>query len=208
MKTTKEQKERFCQLLASLFYPPDQELIKQIHQGTLYSFIGEYTESQGKEKNLLKGFLEERGSENLLDELRDEYDRLFSGFSQDSISLAESYYKAWTEDPRCQLPFASERGLLMGDSALHLLEIYNQCGLKASEEFRGCPDHISLELEFLSYLYRCATDVEIKMFINDHLNWIRLLREELDRNHGHPFYVSALEILTLFLDRERERLGV
>lgn len=201
-----QEKEYFCQLLAALFYPPDVELVKQIRQRTLYSFFEEYIESQGEEKDILKGFIEKERSENLLEELKDEYDRLFSGLSQDSISLAESSYKPWTEDPHCPLPFASERGLLMGDSALHLLEIYNQCGLEASEEFKGCPDHMAMELEFLSYLYRWATDVEIKMFIKDHLNWIPLLKEELDGRHPHPFYVSALEVLSLFLDRERERL--
>ncbi|MGZ3523292.1 MAG: TorD/DmsD family molecular chaperone [Thermodesulfobacteriota bacterium] len=201
-----QEKEYFCQLLASLFYPPDVELVKQIRQRTLYSFFEEYIESQGEEKDILKGFIEKERSENLLEELKDEYDRLFSGLSQDSISLVESSYKPWTEDPHCPLPFASERGLLMGDSALHLLEVYNQCGLEASEEFKGCPDHMAMELEFLSYLYRWATDVEIKLFIEDHLNWIPLLKEELNRCDPHPFYVSALEVLALFLDRERERL--
>ncbi|MGZ3568908.1 MAG: molecular chaperone TorD family protein, partial [Thermodesulfobacteriota bacterium] len=129
-----QEKEYFCQLLASLFYPPDVELVKQIRQRTLYSFFEEYIESQGEEKDILKGFIEKERSENLLEELKDEYDRLFSGLSQDSISLVESSYKPWTEDPHCPLPFASERGLLMGDSALHLLEVYNQCGLEASEE--------------------------------------------------------------------------
>lgn len=204
--TTEEEKERFCDLLASLFYPPDPELVKQIRQRTLRSFFEKYIESQGGEKDLLKGFLEERGSENLLEDLRDEYNRLFSGLSRDSISLVESFYKPWTQDPHCPLPFASKRGLLMGDSALHLLEIYHHCGLEVSEEFKGSPDHISMELEFLSYLYRWATDIEIKMFIEDHLDWIPLLKEEFNRCHPHPFYVSALEVLALFLNRERERL--
>ena len=203
---TKEENERFCDLLASLLYPPDDELVKEIRQGTLYSFFAKYIDSVGGEKDTLKGFLKREGSENLFEDLRDEYDRLFSILGQDSISLAESFYKPWTTDPHCALPFASERGLLMGDSALHLLEVYHQCGLEASEEFKGCPDHLAMELEFLSYLYRRATDVEIKMFIEDHLSWIPLLREELNRHHPHPFYVSALEVLTLFLNRERERL--
>jgi len=202
---TNREKEYFCQLLASLFYPPDLELVKQIRQKTLYSFFDEYIESQGEEKNLLKGFLEKEGSENPLKELMHEYDRLFSGLSQDSISLAESFYKPWTQDPHCVLPFAPERGLLMGDSALHLLAIYRECSLEVSEEFNGCPDHIAVELEFLSYLYQWATDIEIKMFIEDHLNWIPLLKEELNRRDSHPFYISALEVLALFLNQERER---
>ena len=96
----------------------------------------------------------------------------------------------------------------MGDSALHLLEIYHQCGLEVSEEFKGCPDHIAMELEFLSYLYQQATDIEIKTFIEDHLDWIPLLREEFNRFHPHRFYGSTLEVLDLFLNKERERLEV
>ena len=96
----------------------------------------------------------------------------------------------------------------MGDSAVHLLEIYRQCGLEISEEFKGCPDHIAMELEFLSYLYQWATDVEIKMFIRDHLDWIPSLREEVERLHAHSFYVSALGALDLFVNKEKERLEI
>ena len=96
----------------------------------------------------------------------------------------------------------------MGDSAIHLLAIYQKCGLEVSEEFKGCPDHIVTELEFLSYLYERATDIEVKTFIEDHLDWVPLLREELRRFHPNLFYLSALEVLHLFLNRERERLEV
>jgi TorA maturation chaperone TorD len=205
---TAQEKEYFCQLLASLFYPPDQALVKLIHQGALYSFFEKYIQSLGGTKDLLKGFLMRGEPENLLRDLKVEYARLFSGLSEESISLVESFYKPWTQDAHCFLPFASERGLLMGDSALHLLEIYHQCGLEVSEEFRGCPDHIAMELEFLSYLYQRATDIEIKTFIEDHMDWIPLLDEEFKRFHPHPFYGSSMEVLVLFLNKERGRLEV
>jgi len=205
---TTQEKEYFCQLLAPLFYPPDQELVKLTHQGTLYSFFEKYIQSLGGTKDLLKGFLLKGEPENLLRDLKFEYARLFSGLSEESVSLVESFYKPWTHDPNCSLSFASERGLLMGDSAVHLLEIYRQCSLEISEEFKGCPDHIAMELEFLSYLYQRATDVEIKIFIKDHLDWIPFLREEAERLHAHSFYVSALGALDLFINKERERLEV
>ena len=146
--------------------------------------------------------------EDLLEELKAEHDRLFSGLSEESISLVESFYKPWTHDARCSLPFASERGLLMGDSAVHLLAIYQQCGLEVSEEFKSCPDHIVMELEFLSYLYERATDIEVQTFIEDHLDWVPPLKDNFERLHAHPFYLSVLEVLNLFLNRERERLEV
>jgi TorA maturation chaperone TorD len=203
-----KEEETFCRVLATLFYSPDEELVEQIRQRALYSFFEKYVHSWGGIGDPLKGFLVEGDGENLLEDLKVEYDRLFSGLREASISLVESFYKPWTGDARCPLPFASETGLLMGDSAVHLLAIYEQCGLKVSEEFRGCPDHIVMELEFLSYLYERAPDIEVKTFIGDHLDWVPLLKENFERLHAHPFYLSALEVLNLFLNRERERLEV
>ena len=150
----------------------------------------------------------EGNPEVLLKDLSEAYESLFLGLKGEGVSLVESYYKPWTLDPNCPLPFASSKGLVMGDSALHLLEIYSLCNLEVAQEFKSCPDHIVLELEFLSYLYRWATDSEIKRFIEDHLDWIPLLREELKRVHPHSFYMSILEVLDLFLKRERDRLEV
>ena len=96
----------------------------------------------------------------------------------------------------------------MGDSALHMAAVYEQCGMEVPEDFKWSPDHLVLEMEFLSFLYRFKTDQEIKAFIEHHLDWIPSLREESKRFHPHSFYVSALDILDLFLKRERERLEV
>jgi len=203
---TGQERETIPKLLASFFCPPDREMIKQIHEGTLHSFLQTYVRSWGGDSAFLNGFLMEGNPEILLRDLGDEYGRLFSEFSEEGISLVESFYKPWAQDPHCTLPFASERGLWMGDSALHLLEIFRQCGLEMADEWRGAPDHLVMELEFLSYLYGFATDLEVKQFIKDHLDWIPLLKEEIELSDAHPFYRSALELLDLFLDKERKRL--
>jgi len=201
-----QQKENLCLLMAFLFSPPDEEMVEQIRQGGALSFFERYEQSWGGDSGLLRGFLVKDDPGILLKDLGDEYDRLFSRLNNNSSSPVESVYKPWTQDPLCSLPFASERGLLMSDSAMHLLEIYRQTGLDMAEEFKGCPDHIVLELEFLSHLYRGATDKEVKKFIEDHLDWISLFKEELTKLHPHPFYKSLLEILDLFLATERKRL--
>jgi TorA maturation chaperone TorD len=77
-----------------------------------------------------------------------------------------------------------------------------------AEEFKSCPDHLVLELEFLSYLYRWGTDAEIKKFIGDHLDWLPLLEEEFKEFHPHSFYRSALRVLIFFLNKEKDRLEV
>jgi TorA maturation chaperone TorD len=65
-----------------------------------------------------------------------------------------------------------------------------------------------MELEFLSYLYEQGLDVEIKTFIEDHLDWVPFLIEEFRRFHAHPFYLSGVEVLNFFLNHEREKLEV
>ncbi len=141
--------------------------------------------------------------------MREEYGRLFSSETgSEKISLVESFYKPWTQDPHCPLPFATEKGLLMGDSALHVLALYKQCGLEVEGEYRGMPDHLIMELEFLSYLSWWKKDKEIKRFIEDHLDWITHLRKKFKEFHPDPVYSSTLEVLLLFLRKEKERLEV
>jgi TorA maturation chaperone TorD len=209
MEMTNAERERFLEILACLFSPPDREMVELVHQGNIYSFFHHYFQIWGEDTNILEGFLMERGPEIIFRDLKEEYGRLFSSEAgSEKISLVESFYKPWTQDPHCPLPFATEKGLLMGDSALHLLALYKQCGLELGEEYQGTPDHLVMELEFLSFLYERATDKEIKIFIEDHLDWITLLREEFKEFHCHPFYRSALEVLILFLHKGKERLEV
>jgi TorA maturation chaperone TorD len=196
-----------CQVLSSLFHPPDQGTVEQVSRGHLYGFFKKALQSwRGEIEIILKGFLTESPPSMLLQELKDDYNRLFSDTGNQRISLVESFYKPWTQDPHCSLPFAKERGFHMGDSAVHLSILFGQCGVEVSGPFKGMPDHIVIELEFLSYLYQEAGDREIKRFIEDHLDWIHFLRETFERGHAHPFYVSLIEVLDLFINLEKKRL--
>jgi TorA maturation chaperone TorD len=206
---TKEEMERFSDLLAYLFCPPDHEMVELVHQRNIYFFFQHYLQIWGEDTEVFKGFLIEGDRESVFRELKEEHNRLFTAETEKRrISLVESFYKPWTQDPHCSLPFATEKGLLMGDSALHVLALYKQCGLEVEREYQGMPDHLVMELEFLSFLYERATDKEIKRFIEDHLDWISFLREKFKEFQSHPFYRSALEVLFLFLRKEKERLEV
>jgi putative dimethyl sulfoxide reductase chaperone len=196
----------FCQILSSLFCPPDQGMVEQLSQGHLHAFFKSYVQSWEGEIDILKGFLTQSPTQILLRDLKEEHHRLFSDTGDERISLVESYYKPWTQDPHCCLPFAKEKGFLMGDSAIHLSTLFQHCGLEVAGPFKGMPDHILIELEFLSYLYQEAGDVEIKRFIKDHLDWIPFLKESFEKARAHPFYISLIEILDLFINQEKGRL--
>ena len=196
----------FCQILSSLFCLPDQGIVEQLGEGHLHAFLKSYIQSWEGETEILKGFLTQSFPQLFLKDLKEEYHRLFSDTGNERISLVESFYKPWTRDPHCSLPFATEKGFLMGDSAVHLSALFQQSGMEVAEPFKGMPDHMVIELEFLSHLYQEAGDREIKSFIEDHLDWIPSLRESIENGHAHPFYISLIEVLDLFVDLEKKRL--
>jgi TorA maturation chaperone TorD len=203
---TARERENLCELMAALFSPPEVEGIERFYREVF--LLEEYVRFRGGDAAILFGLKTESDAENFSHELRREYDRLFSGKDQGSVSLVESCHKPWTQDAECHLSFARGKGLLRGDSALHMEAVFQQTGVEVPEPFRACPDHLVLELEFLSALYGEATDREVRQFIQDHLDWVPQLKKELIRLHPHPFYLSAAEFLDEFLSTERNRLEI
>lgn len=200
-----EEKALFCEIIASFFLPPTLEIAEHISSGQYYFFFKNFLLVNYEiNRIIIKGFLSAKNPDLIFIELKEEYERLFSENREDRILLVESYYKPWTMDSSCQLPFARKKGFLMGDPAIHLLDIFDYYGLEIDKAFKGMPDHLVVELEFLSYLYKNKDEKAIKIFIKDHLDWISLLKEEVKRCHPHPFYLGSLELLNLFLMLQRK----
>jgi TorA maturation chaperone TorD len=202
MGMTNTEKGDFCALAASLMAPPDGETVGQLKQGEILSLLEKNIRERGGDPRLLAELSGEEEPGRGLADLQREYDRLFAGLPGPKISLVESTYKPWTADRSCAVAFAGDQGLLMGDAALHMREIYRQGSLELPEEFRSTPDHLLLELEFLSVLYHSAAPEQIQGFIEDHLDWVPNLEKRLDQADAHPFYRSVIELIKLFLEHE------
>jgi TorA maturation chaperone TorD len=201
-----QERATFCQVMASCWVRPDADAAAQVCEGALFSLFRNSIHLWRGDESALRPLLAETDRDGTLKALQHEFDGLFSGDGHGRISLVESCYKPWTRDRSCILPFASSTGLLMGDPAGHLAALYQACGLKVPEEFAGCPDHLVLVMEFLSHLYRWSTDSNVAMVIEDHLDWIPLLKKEVERVHPKRFYDSLLNVLVLFLNEEAKRL--
>jgi TorA maturation chaperone TorD len=199
---TNGEKERFCSFAASMIAPPDDALVDDLRGEEFRSLLTGSLGEGGGDGELSALIGGEGCREDLLYALQGEYARLFGQWEGKRISLVESAYKPWTTDKGCGMVFAASTGLVMGDSALHMLELYRQLSLTVPEQFRSMPDHLVLELEFLALLYRCASNGQIERFIGDHLDWIPELRRELETADPHPFYRDAVEIIRLFLHNE------
>jgi TorA maturation chaperone TorD len=201
-----EEKEDFCKTMAHFFSPPELERSEEFQNIGGVVFFQKAITSLGGDHLFPDGIPLPLELKTFFADWPDEYGRLFSPLTGEGVSLIESSYKPWTLDPDCHLSFARGKGLLQGDSALHVSVVYQHCGMEVAEEYRSCPDHLVVELEFLSFLYEWATDREIKIFITDHLDWVTLLKQELFRFRAHPVCILAIKLLELFLAKEKERL--
>ena len=201
---TTAEKEYFCAWAASLLAPPDQKLLRELEQGEIRSLCEKNIGEWGGDPRFLQEIFSAKRPEDLLPALQEEHRRLFTDLQGEKISLVESTYKSWTGERGCPLAFAGAKGLLMGDSALHMGEIFHRLSLEVPDEFRSTPDHLVLEMEFLSLLYRSATRERIQGFIEDHLDWIPDLRDRMGQANFHPFYRNTIELINLFLLHEKK----
>jgi putative dimethyl sulfoxide reductase chaperone len=201
---TNQEKEQFCSLAATLLAEPDAALVEDLRQEGLSARLEAHIRQWDSDRDLLSALLPKQDDKHFLQTLREEYGRLFSDHEGTRISLVESTYKPWTNDKSCGMVFAASKGLVMGDPAIHMLDIYKSLSLEVPEEFRSMPDHLVLELELLALLYRSAPRETIEGFIEDHLDWIGDLKGEMEKADGHPFYHDAVDLVHLFLQYERQ----
>ena len=201
---TDKEKEQFCRWAASVFAPPDEQLAGAICREAVSSQGEDFGRSEAGGAFLGLSAHTAQSPEDLLRLLKREYERLFTDRQGEKISLVESTYKPWTQDPDCGLAFAGATGLLRGDSALHMEDLFQRLSLEVPEEFRSTPDHLALELEFLSLLYGWGHKEYGRMFVEDHLDWIGDLKDRVAQANPHPFYRQAIEMIHLFLLSEKE----
>lgn len=196
---TKKEKEIFCLWAASLISPPDEHLLKTLKKGKIWSFLKRAIAHWGGQPQLFATSFSGHFPDDFLSALRAEYNRLFTDIQGEKISLVESTYKSWTKDCSSNLMWADKKGLLMSDYAGHLREIFDQLSLRIPPEFQSTPDHLILELELLSFLYRLARPEQIRNFIADHLDWIPALKKQIDRAGAIFFYRQTIELINSFL---------
>lgn len=199
---TKQEKEQVCAIAAELLAPPDAVLVDDLAQDDLRALLTKCLHDWDCDPAMVSPFFCEMDRDSFLGSLQSEYARLFTDQEGARLSLVESTYKPWTIDKGCGVVFASSKGLVMGDWALHLLDIYERLSLKIPEAFRSTPDHLVLELEFLALLHQTAPQEWILKFIEDHLDWVPDLKKEMDRADAGPFYRNAVAFVQIFLQHE------
>ena len=132
------------------------------------------------------------------------YARLFVG----PFSLGAPPYGSFYLEPEKKV---------MGDSTLAVQEFYRQAGLSLDEDFPELPDHMAVELEFLSFLLQGASEGdEVALWVDRRREFLRrfvagwhgqfcaAIREATD----DPFYRAYADCLQAVIRRDMELLGL
>lgn len=111
---------------------PDRELVESL---LCSEFIQDLPD---KTANRIEAYVNSFNStDELLLDLQKEYTKMCFVSKPRLVPLFESVYK---------------EGKLFQDSTFQIARLYDEAGIKLGTEFKLPPDHIALELEFMSYL--------------------------------------------------------
>ncbi len=149
--------------------------------------------------------------EELLLDLTLEYTRLFIGPGKHA-SPHESVYREDKEG----------KGLLWGEVTVEVREIIEGAGLKYEADYKGIPDHISVELEFMQrltkyeYETRESGDREKasrcleheKRFLESHLDkWVPLFCDKVMEEGKLPFYREIARLTKEYISLEKRHVN-
>ncbi|MDI6802016.1 MAG: molecular chaperone TorD family protein, partial [Thermodesulfovibrionales bacterium] len=135
------------------------------------------------------------------EDLAAEYAKLFVGPSE---LIAPPYGSVYLDEGR----------RVMGDSTMEVIKLYEEEGLGRDESFKELPDHVAVELEFMSFLIykeieameradsQAATQFRGKqeMFLDRFLSkWIPPFCQKIKEGTDNDFYKSLADCVFTFV---------
>jgi len=180
-----EAKAALHSLLAQAMNYPTAELVDSLRKGR---FAGALNESLAMlARAALKGDIEKCSKEyqrrdpsdekEMLLELERDYTRMFFSSKPRLAYLFESVYR---------------EGRLLQESTFEIAGLYRDAGLVLNDDFRLPPDHIAVELEFLSFLY--FKEIEgLQNGNKEAVEYARELQGIVTHKHLKPFAINVAE---------------
>jgi putative dimethyl sulfoxide reductase chaperone len=175
----------FLQVLFSK--PMSLEIFTITHENVRFDEL----DSEGAD--LIKNFFRAPITEEQLQKEADEFERLFVGPDTIVAPLWESYYR-------------SKDRLLFGETTLQVREQYHRFGQQFSKENNEPDDHLTVELEFMTFLiehsFTSSGSLDFDWiegqhyFLTHHLSqWIPMLCKQIIENTESDLYKGAALLL-------------
>ena len=197
-----------------ILYENNRENCFRFLAGLLYFPETRFFEEENLFQNLLEGLrivcpnavqdavrIEKSIREYTEEELQIDYAKLFKG---PNTLLAPPYGSVYLDEGR----------QVMGSSTMEVMKTYEQEGLSKSDDFKDLPDHIVVELEFMSFLIYQELDALKKKdeqlawnylekqnsFLNSFLHqWVPPFCQKIKEGTENKFYISLADCLLKFI---------
>lgn len=199
----KDALEEIYLIFAEFYKIPTTEFYQELASGLIDNRLSELFKIIGFNELRVNNFNIELLS---FDELKERYIYCFLGTGVSFALPIESVYKVWTTDHGVDMVIGNEKGYLFGDSALHMLHLYEQFQLSIPEEYSNIPDHLTLLLEFLAFLTRNYSDKDVYQLLIDHFDWLDDFNLELKKIQGSSYFGDVTELLIALINFELYRL--
>lgn len=157
-------REDAYRLLAACYYPPSKGLIEENCCATLAALLESFAEDAAK---YARDAAVAAGNSSL-EALAVEHARLFIGPFH---LVAPPYGSIYLDDTKT----------VMGDSTARVAAFYHANGLHLADDFHELPDHIAVELEFMSFLAFKQREAEVAGNRDEVTRVVNLQKEFLDR---------------------------
>lgn len=129
------------------------------------------------------------------DEKRTFAARHFTGGLPESAQPIESLYVEWTSDPK-RSPFEHKKGLYSADTALYMRDLIADLGLALPESLAAYPDHLSLELDMVSFLLEAGRADDARQLFLERSAWLTAYRLKLVALGDEAlFYLAIVDAL-------------
>ena len=184
--------------LSACFYLPEKDLF--LKEGLLSNLTATLKQIF-PDASVFSAAMEDNIKQYSDEDLAAEYAKLFVGPSE---LIAAPYGSVYLDGER----------RVMGDSTMEVIKLYEEEGLGRDENFKELPDHVAVELEFMSFLiykeiealrkndFKTALAYVEKQegFLHGHLRqWLPLLCEKIKEGTGNLFYRAVADCVSTFI---------
>lgn len=191
-------KENCFRFLAGSLYYPEKSVFEEAE---LFNKLTEYLKDVCPEALPFSTEMGKNFAQYSENELQVEYSRLFKGPYE---LIAAPYGSVYLDEGR----------RVMGDSTIAVIQAYEEEGLAKNDDFKDLPDHIVVELEFMSFLLfkeieaiqdqdsQKANEYQEKQqrFLNMFLRqWVPSFCEKIKNGSDNQFYISLSNCLSTFI---------
>src|SRR3989304_1676514 len=197
--------------LAECFKEPSEEFVDDIASGRLEEVIKEGLSQLNipvpGEMLMSLHLTKEHGFKDdiisVYEKLKADYHSLFFPLY---VVPVESVYKEWSKTDEVSGAMKGEKGFIMGDPAVEMINRYRMAGIEIPQTYKDIPEHIALLLEYVSLLCDHAEKEDRACFVSSHLDWVEALRIDIHKYSESSFYRYVADITVAFIHYERKNL--